>query len=547
VTDTLVSLLGLPPIVLPETTVPNCTGLDPNVACISIVQHTGASPFCNAVRPNFALSQTVPTTCMQGSDATHDPTSVLLTGSPPAATATGPGLFCSVGGPGVCLVPGAVCNTTGTCEPCQSENAVYRTNFQDNDPIRRTCFGTGTIAPPTGQNSEDVCSHSGDLGLLLPMADVAEVGDNGSVSDPGRYNATPCHAGSFISATAPEVYDAMTQARWTCARGLLCPNGDKCNNFGGCIVPADVNLNPQCLAAKTNAPANTISSIPVPIVSPRGPFIAEGRAFNQHLYKLVGTAAAYQTNGFSTPLPMDGAFYRIHTNHSMNPGSSSANPITCQKSNMADQIACLVNASPCSIGYAGRSGLASAPLTVGAIKLDAQSPQFNCILNYTYPLARKLYLASVPGFAAVTGNELQLAGCETDLAQQFAPEGQTPAGLVTSNAATNLAMFGFFNLPSTINNGEPYCEDFDEPMLCSTSSPNVNACAGLHSNFSSFPSFNTVCGNGILEPLEACDCGNPTTGGAIPDPTNTNFQDCAGTQNGGTHCSRTCRVQGPFF
>src|SRR5262249_20333752 len=151
-----------------------------------------------------------------------------------------------------------------------------------------------------------------------------------------------------------------------------------------------------------------------------------------------------------------------------------------------------------------------------------------CILNYAYPLARKLYLASVPGFAAVTGNELQLAGCETDLAQPFAPQGPTPAGLVTSAALTNLPMFGVFHRPSSINNGEPYCEDLDDPMLSSPSGLNVNPCDPLlHPNFSSFPSFNTVCGNGRLEALETCDCGNPTTGGAIQDPTNTNFQDCA--------------------
>jgi hypothetical protein len=382
--QTLVGLLNLPSIVLPETTVPNCTGVAPNPAvCTSIVQHTGASPFCNAVRPNFSISSTAATACMLGSDATHDPTSVLLTGAPPAPTATAPGLFCSVGGPGVCLIAGAVCNTTGTCMSCTTENTVYRSTMQDNDPIRRLCFGSGT-SPPGALPSEDVCSHSGDLGLVLPMNDIPETGDVVTMSDPLRYNATPCHVGFFASATAPEVYDAMTQARWSCARGLLCPNGDRCNNLGGCIVPADTNYNPQCLAAKTNAPANTASSIAVPIVNPRGPFIAEGRAYNQHLFKLLGTAGAYQKNGFSTPLPMTGAFFRLHTNHSLNPASAPSNPMTCQFPTMSEQIGCLVTANPCSLGTADVSTLTN--LNTGAIKVNHQSPVAACIASGQYPL-----------------------------------------------------------------------------------------------------------------------------------------------------------------
>jgi hypothetical protein len=114
-TDTVVALLGLPAIVQPSPTQP-----------------TGFSPFCNAVRPAFAFPAAP--TCLQGSDATWDPT------------------FRTVG------------------VGCTRENTVYRSTMQNNDPIRRLCINTGAAIPSIG---EDVCSHSGDLGLVLSMNDAS--------------------------------------------------------------------------------------------------------------------------------------------------------------------------------------------------------------------------------------------------------------------------------------------------------------------------------------------------------------------------------------
>jgi len=61
----MVTLLGLPSVVPPETTVGTS------------LQHTGASPFCNAVRPAFVYASPQPTT-LEGSDATWDPTSTVV-------------------------------------------------------------------------------------------------------------------------------------------------------------------------------------------------------------------------------------------------------------------------------------------------------------------------------------------------------------------------------------------------------------------------------------------------------------------------------------
>jgi hypothetical protein len=57
-------------------------------------------------------------------------------------------------------------------------------------------------------------------------------------------------------------------------------------------------------------------------------------------------------------------------------------------------------------------------------------------------------------------------------------------------------------------------------------------------NFSAFPTFNTVCGNGIQEAFEDCDCGTPATPASAPA---LNVAACGGTINGGTVCTTTCR------
>src|SRR5262249_4917801 len=130
------------------------------------LQHTGASPFCSAVRPAFVYNAPRPTT-LQGSDYTWDPTST-------------------------------------TIAPNGRETAVYRAAMQDNDPIRRLCAGTGAGAAA----AEDVCSHSGDLGLVLTINDVEEVAPH-TGSD--RYNPTPCVRSRTASVAPPEVFDAITQ------------------------------------------------------------------------------------------------------------------------------------------------------------------------------------------------------------------------------------------------------------------------------------------------------------------------------------------------
>jgi hypothetical protein len=293
----------------------------------------------------------------------------------------------------------------------------------------------------------------------------------------------------------------------------LCPNGDVCTPTGGCLAPVDATGNPQCLASKLTTYALTISNQAVPLVNPKTPSVNDGRSYNQHLYALVGSAGAYQNNGFSTPLPTTGAFYRIHTNHTLAPASDAGPAPTCQLPDMTSQIGCLVSASPCSIGYAGRQALTS-NANAAPIKINKQSPALLCVQgHFLYPLSRKLYLSTVPGFANVTGQELALVGCETDLAQ---PSLGIPAGIVTAAVASS----GFIQIGPFVNAGEPFCEDFNELALCGAATNNI-ACdtAPLLDNWTTFE---TVCGDGIVDSYE--DCDNGTLNGPPP-----------------AACSTTCR------
>src|SRR5262249_8846593 len=107
------------------------------------------------------------------------------------------------------------------------------------------------------------------------------------------------------------------------------------------------------------------------------------------------------------------------------------------------------------------------------------------------------------------------------------------------------------HIGSSVNGGEPYCEDFNELMICAPYCDDVRArfgesnCAGGSLNNAcavgslNFPTFNTVCGNGIKDAYEDCDCRTTFTGGAAPAPAT--VAACGATGNGGTVCSTVCR------
>jgi hypothetical protein len=215
---------------------------------------------------------------------------------------------------------------------------------------------------------------------------------------------------------------------------------------------------------------------------------------------------------------------------------------------MTDQIGCLVEASPCSIGYAGLTAVQNNP-GISSVKLNKQTPEILCIQGgtntlgqpvdgFTYPLSRKLYLSTTIGFQNVTNEELQLTGCETNLAQASG----TVANVLTTGPA-DVSNFGFIHIGAAAG-GQPYCEDFNENMLCQAQFPadNVDSCATSPANLTfPPPSSRTLCGDGIKDPYEDCDCGTAAPSIVHAAQGAANIADCAGTVNGGAICTTTCR------
>jgi hypothetical protein len=304
------------------------------------------------------------------------------------------------------------------------------------------------------------------------------------------YPLNPC-AGKGLFANAPMD---------TAGNRDRCPNGDVTVFGSQCLVNADANSVMPCLGGSLQKPAFVFDDTPVDGMAPSA---SDGRVYN-----LIGYANDSSGNPQllkdSRGREVTGLFGRIHTYRSMNepdsslPASTGGYTGVCRDLDATSQIGCLMTASKCSLGYAGREAVAQYPNAV-SIKVNAVPDQAACLANLSYSLTRKLYLNTMLGF----GNA-RLATQETALAACFV---QNP------NAATGINTVigdkGFLPLPSTPA-GAVYCEDFNENMICGGAA-NVNACAPA-SNPTWFPSVSTICGNGIVETLEECDWGlTPTT------------------------------------
>jgi ABC-type phosphate transport system substrate-binding protein len=381
-------------------------------------------------------------------------------------------------------------NSSPLCNAAQSTDVLpanvnrLPADFQDNDPIRVKCAGTnnGTV-PPTGVATEQVCGRTGDLGVVLPIYPT----DFLAAADAFPTNACTTNT---IFGIAPKVI----AGGGTSAGTGRCPNGDIPVFINQCLVPVDVNGNTNCLASKSSKPAFVFDNTPVNGVAPAA---ADGRVYNLNLYKSNGT---YWTDTKSPPRQISGAFYRIHSTRTMNLPDTSVG--ACQNRDATSQIGCLVQADPCSVGFAGKEA-AQQPGAV-ALKVKALEPTVSCIQSFAYPITRKLYFNTMLGFANVTGQERALSLCES-----------TPSII---NAA--LSAHGFVQLPAGgPNAGQPFCEDFNEQMLCGAAS-NTNACA---SNPSGIATAATTCGNGVVEAFEECDLG-AAGNGSLP-----------------ATCSTTCR------
>jgi hypothetical protein len=495
-------------------------------------------------------------------------------------TVKGPGAttnFCSFGahdqwtGPGGIVDPNSACVIGSASSSCttagkgnhrrpppgtwgdnpdssQTTNSadVLPTDLQDNDPIRRPCIGNGQNAT---KSAEQTCNLDGALGLVQVIPDTQFIKDTLKLQ---QFPTTPCN-GSFIFGNPVNVFNCAPFK--TSVHSGECANGDALIG-GGCLVPIS-STSSQCLTNASISPTLTSRTLPN----------VDGRVYNVHLRDgdLNDGSCAYieQTvqNGTATPLSRDfvGGGGRIHTQNTIFAGTSTSQ-VGCQLVATDDQIGCLVQADPCSIGFGGdgaktwnqraNAGITNPSGTVtDAIRIDQVYPtQSSAQLlgvkttatGIEYQFGRKLYFNSIVGFGNITAGgsgvtdpatgELTLAQYES-VASDINPILSTAGFFTTGPQGGQLGAAGTGGTAAS-----PFCEDFNQQLVCGSSSlGNDNACfrnpstvandiaAGSAAVASTVNS--TICGNGIVEAFEECDPGASAT---------------AGTST----CSNTCRCAG---
>jgi hypothetical protein len=483
-------------------------------------------------------------TCTDGTDCGTPGTAFICSLDNTACSTEG--AACGSGGAGVCVVQ---CVDRSVCQPCNcaaidtqhrrppyltwgtvpdsaliAAAAVLPTSYQDNDPIRRRCIGSGNnlVGTPTNpRSSEEVCNRDGTLGLVLPVPPVDFVPRNFSGRNP--FPTTTCD-GTEVSEGQYNLFKCGPRGTVTPAG---CLNGD--TNFGGnCSIPQNAG-NTLCFA------------LPVHNVT-----IGNYTKYDGRVHNLALTDGSTGFTTFTVPsVPVtyvfQGHYGRIHSQSSLLdpanvPGTKGTN---CQNQDATDQIGCLTQADPCSIGFAGDNAKTwgsratyvdggSAPSNDTALRVNQIASTVTTVQNGSYDFWRKIYFNSSGGFDNLVDAG---AGPAAELAlAQFESK--------TSSITPILAQFGFFALGGGSPNGTdtPFCEDFNEQLIGCTDAGNSNACnrnVGIPVNppstadaaaFAPVPSdpspnpanatTSTVCGNGIKEAFEDCDNGlaNGTSG-----------------------------------
>jgi hypothetical protein len=304
-------------------------GLSP-VPSDSALNGFGQSPFCNALNWDTGATNT---NCGNGAHeqwtgpgGVVDPTSRCLIGGACGAPGTGNHRRPPPG--------------TWGDNPDPSQGAlgadVLPTGFQDNDPIRRSCLGnTVNNAMRPG---EEVCNIDGALGLVLPIAKSDWM--KSALPPLEQYSTNPCN--TFAFGKPATVFTCAIRNTGTKHSGE-CPNGDALIG-GGCMVPIDsVGNTSQCVSGKSMVAALQNRALGNP----------DGRIYNTNMRDgtvvepLIGYAQ-YPVTSTTLKLDFAGYYGRIHEVQTIPAGRTS-----CREARATDQIACLVQADPCSIGVAG--------------------------------------------------------------------------------------------------------------------------------------------------------------------------------------------------
>ncbi len=336
----------------------------------------------------------------------------------------------------------------GRIQPSPTANKPFCNgdDQEDNDPIRRACSGDGYAAGEQvcqprdiGAKAFDLTDQSGSLTKGSVLATDYEpatqfTGDLGVVQDilvpegvsaAVSHNVTACSFSKF----ALTHMDPASKVHAT-----RCPNGTS-QVLQKCLYPQDASGNFGCLSWAANHP-----------------LIGELKKIDGRVYNLILRSGLDPDSNIVKDKNSEqvlGAFYRMHDTLVI-PASTGvpAGGVACTESDSTRQIGCLVQASPCSIGFAGREAADNAAvgnndvlaLKVGlpdnstAIKpTDATIQQLLAVdplwtsssgtactaggtLSTRYSLARRLWLNSVDGFADANAatDQKALAACFAD-------------------------------------------------------------------------------------------------------------------------------------
>ena len=471
---------------------------------ISAVNGFGSSPYCNAMNWDTSAANA---NCASG----------------PTLQFTGPGGIPVPGGDGVHRKPPPGTWGDNPLQPGATGGAtwdVLPTQMQDNDPIRRPCLGGATNVP--ARPGEEVCNLDGALGLVLPMVDDDFI----PITNLGvQYPTNPCT--SFVAGNPNNVFNCATRGAGT-RRSAECANGDSLI-AGLCNYPIDsVNNTAQCVATKSTV-STVIERFPA-LTNP------DGRAYNLQLLNIstrqplsyVPYPIPSLTGTPNATVSFAGAYNRIHQVETVL-GTGAAG---CRLLSMTDQIACLAQADPCSVGLDanGGKGFASNPEDVNlasgtpgaidAVRVSQVYPGTTAVQLLgqagEYKLARKLYFNSSFGFNLVETPE-------PICADGSAAGGRTCA-LAAATVGTACGVAAACTSASTCSapGGNATCgfKGAVVGTLCGSISAckSLNVCStpGGNATCDSLATFGTPCGTGACLTVGSGGgtCSDGSTGGA---------------------------------
>jgi hypothetical protein len=330
--------------------------------------------------------------------------------------------------------------------------------IEDLDPIRTACdtneqvcstipYANRNANPEGGTPSgaaTNPAARGGDLGLVLAIT----MPTNTAL----QYGA-PCSLGAFKYAPMPASLSTEAQR---------CPDGNA-RAFGLCRYPTTSAGKFNCRASATTQPTL------------RAFTNMDGRAYNL-VPRDPDTGNLLITSNVPDQRWGGGGAYRLHQTAPISGGTG-----TCTQTDATRQIGCLVNADPCTIGYAGREALtyAGASTLVKPLKLrtplvtttsvaptvadtlllldPSGSANGTCgngagdNFGMRYPLSRKLWINASKGFGSlstfssisnttnngVTSNENSFMKCVANRANNITDTAVSTFGFISIPAASS--------------------------------------------------------------------------------------------------------------